>query len=64
MNQLLRSELDAMFPSGPRLLQKQCGTETLRIADVPLNVPFRCGWEWISLDVSGSRLAKKPQFLQ
>ena len=25
----------------------------LRIADVPLNVPVRTGWEWILLDVSG-----------
>lgn len=50
-----------MFPKGPRLLQHQCGLGNLRIADVPLNVPFRCGWEWILLEVSGSRLMKNPQ---
>ena len=58
MNQLLRSELDAMFPTEPRLLQQQYGFGDLRIASVPLNVPVRTGWEWISLDVTGSRKVK------
>ena len=47
-----------MFPTEPRLLQQQYGFGNLRIANVPLNVPVRTGWEWISLDVSGLRSGK------
>jgi hypothetical protein len=47
-----------MFPTEPRLLQQQYGFGDLRIASVPLNVPVRTGWEWISLDVSGLRSGK------
>ena len=43
-----------MFVTGARLLQQQCAMDAYRI-DVPLNVPFCTGCQWISLDVTGSR---------
>ena len=42
-----------MFVTGARLLQQQCAMDAYRI-DVPLNVPFCTGCQWISLDVTGS----------
>ena len=47
-----------MFPTVPLLVQQHYGFGDLRIASVPLNVPVRTGWEWISLDVSGLRSGK------
>ena len=43
-----------MFVTGARLHQPQCAVTTDRI-DVPLNVPFCTGCQWISLDVTESR---------
>jgi hypothetical protein len=51
--------LDAMFVTGARLLQQQCAMAAHRI-DVPLNVPVRTDYQWISLDVTGSRNGSNP----
>ena len=51
-----------MFVTVTGLLQQQCARDAHRI-DVPLNVPFCTGCQWISLDVTGSGKGKNLNWI-